>query len=147
MCVTPVCGCALCMCPILLNKSMLLQKEIEERHQELKKEVKNILSLYANVPSKVLDFVDKIQQVGVGYHFEAEIEDILQQTYNDQNFDENHCENLYYNSLRFRLLRQAGFLVSPGIAYLIHVTLLFYFTVHFSCQAVQIILYLLIRRF
>ncbi|KAF5178409.1 Terpene synthase [Thalictrum thalictroides] len=94
----------------------------EERRQELKKEVKSMLSLVANDSFEELDLIDKIQRLGVAYHFEDEIEDILQRTYNEdycQFFDQNGLNNensdLCYVSLRFRLLRQAGFYVSPVV--------------------------------
>lgn len=82
----------------------------EERHSELKKEVKKLL-LAANDPFKELDLVDKIQQLGVGYHYEVEIEELLQRACHYEKFDQ---ADLYHTSLRFRLLRQAGFYVSPG---------------------------------
>ncbi|KAF5204966.1 Valencene synthase [Thalictrum thalictroides] len=89
----------------------------ERRLKELKKEVKNMFSLAAGDSFRELDLIDKIQRHGVAYHFEDEIEHILQRTNNDDYthfFDQNICKNehdvnLYYVSLRFRLLRQAGY--------------------------------------
>ncbi|PIA50806.1 hypothetical protein AQUCO_01200217v1 [Aquilegia coerulea] len=103
-----------------LASSVLIDKE---RHQELKKEVKSLLSLVDADSFQELDLVDKIQRLGVAYHFEDEIENILQQTYNedyskffdDQNGRKNELSDLCYVSLRFRLLRQAGYYVSPVV--------------------------------
>ncbi|KAF5193174.1 Valencene synthase [Thalictrum thalictroides] len=97
----------------------------EWRLKDLKKEVKNMLSLavVAADSFQALDLIDKIQRLGVAYHFKDEIEDILQRTNNDDYshfFDQNirkqeeHVD-LCYVSLRFRLLRQAGYYVSTDV--------------------------------
>lgn len=88
----------------------------EERHRELKNEVRTLL-LAAKEPFKDLDLVDKIQQLGVAYHFEAEIEEILKGAYNNNILDQGDHADLHHISLCFRLLRQAGFYVSPDIFY------------------------------
>ncbi|CAN1266156.1 Probable terpene synthase 3 [Linum perenne] len=54
-----------------------------------------------------LNLVDVIGRLGIGYHFEGEIERLLQQVYVDQ---DGH--DLSTISLRFRLLRQYGYNVS-----------------------------------
>ncbi|CAN1266174.1 Probable terpene synthase 3 [Linum perenne] len=54
-----------------------------------------------------LNLVDVIGRLGIGYHFEGEIERLLQQVYVDQ---DGH--DLLTISLRFRLLRQYGYNVS-----------------------------------
>ncbi|KAF5183632.1 (-)-germacrene D synthase [Thalictrum thalictroides] len=103
------------------SKSHLID---ERRLKELKKEVKNMLSLAAAAADSFqeLYLVDKIQRLGVAYHFKDEIECILQRIYNDdythflidQNIRKDEHVDLYYVSLRFRLLRQAGYYVSTG---------------------------------
>lgn len=97
---------------------MLLQESNENRHNELKQEVKTTLLSAVNNPFQEMDLVDKIQKLGVGYHFRKEIEDILQRSYNDKIYVEDDHADLYYISLRFRLLRQAGYFVSPGNSHL-----------------------------
>ncbi|PIA25896.1 hypothetical protein AQUCO_10400006v1 [Aquilegia coerulea] len=95
----------------------------EERLETLKKKVKSMLSLASVDSFQELDLIDKIQRLGVAYHFEDEIEDVLQRTYNDDytNFfaqnvigKDEHAD-LCYVSLRFRLLRQAGYYVSTDV--------------------------------
>ncbi|PIA25891.1 hypothetical protein AQUCO_10400002v1 [Aquilegia coerulea] len=95
----------------------------ESRLKELKNEVKSILSIAVADSLQELDLIDKIQRLGVAYHFEDEIKDVLQRTYNNDyaHFFDQHILNdhehadLCYVSLRFRLLRQAGYYVSPGV--------------------------------
>jgi len=66
-------------------------------------------------PKERIIYIDAIQQLGVAYHFEEEIEAILQQFYDK--YSESHCvykDDLPYVALRFRILRQHGFFVSSG---------------------------------
>ncbi|PIA38095.1 hypothetical protein AQUCO_02800026v1 [Aquilegia coerulea] len=98
------------------------QKLNEERMKELKEKMKTVLSLATNDPLTELDLVDKIQRLGVAYHFEAEIEAALQRIYdNDINYFINQdivdddCAYLHIVALRFRLLIQAGYYVSPDV--------------------------------
>nr|QLI42760.1 germacrene D synthase [Nigella sativa] len=86
----------------------------EGRHQELKKEVKSMISLAANDPFQQLDLVDKIQRLGVAYHFEHEIQQILETIYNDGTHF-LHSGDLNSTSIWFRLLRQAGHYVSADV--------------------------------
>ena len=63
-----------------------------------------------------LQLVDAIQQLGVAYHFEKEIKDVL--TTINRSKDNTIMEmkdDLYATSLFFRLLREHGFHISPGI--------------------------------
>ncbi|KAF5190157.1 Valencene synthase, partial [Thalictrum thalictroides] len=100
----------------------------ERRLKELKEEVKNMLSLAAAAATdsfQALDLIDKIQRLGFAYHFKDEIENILQRVYNDDDhthffdqndrFKNNNYADLCYISLRFRLLRQAGYYVSTDV--------------------------------
>ncbi|CAI0456491.1 unnamed protein product [Linum tenue] len=63
-----------------------------------------------------LQLIDTIQRLGVGYHFETEIEEALEKVYDKgdglfNNMDDKGTD-LYHATLRFRLLRQHGFPVS-----------------------------------
>ncbi|XP_065879090.1 probable terpene synthase 13 [Euphorbia lathyris] len=65
-----------------------------------------------------LAMVDAIQRLGIDYHFEDEIDEILKREYN--NYHTTNCcfdgFNLHEITLRFRLLRQQGyFLPSAGL--------------------------------
>ncbi|GMY31977.1 (-)-germacrene D synthase [Fagus crenata] len=82
--------------------------------QELKEEVKRMLMAPTEKPLEKLDLIDKIQRLGVSYHFESEINEILQKMHNNppecNNGDSD--EHLYTIALWFRLLRQQGYNVS-----------------------------------
>jgi (-)-germacrene D synthase len=85
--------------------------------QELKEEVKRMLMAPTEKPLEKLDLIDKIQRLGVSYHFESEINEILQKMHNNppecNNGDSD--EHLYTIALWFRLLRQQGYNVSCGM--------------------------------
>ncbi|KAE8674428.1 putative Delta-cadinene synthase isozyme A [Hibiscus syriacus] len=60
-------------------------------------------------PSQKVHVIDAVQRLGVAYHFEKEIEEVLQII--------NHAQvddDLYTTSVRFRLLREYGFNVHCG---------------------------------
>ena len=66
-------------------------------------------------PLKQLELIDTIQRLGISYHFENEIKNVLKRTYEKSNEnDDSEKNNLYATSLKFRLLRQHGFNVSQG---------------------------------
>lgn len=101
----------------------LQEKNIEAERlvQELKENVKRMI--LAPTPCKhsdKLDLVDTIQRLGVSYHFEDEIDEVLQQIRKDsydgshqhQGSDDDH--NLHAAALYFRLLRQQGYDISCG---------------------------------
>ncbi|KAF5191164.1 (-)-germacrene D synthase [Thalictrum thalictroides] len=91
----------------------------EERIKELKKEVKSMLSLATNDPFEELDLIEKLQRLGISYHFEAVINDSLQRIHHAatifSNLEVDVCTHLYAVALRFRILRQAGYYVSPDV--------------------------------
>ncbi|KAF9666910.1 hypothetical protein SADUNF_Sadunf16G0277800 [Salix dunnii] len=55
-------------------------------HKKLKEEVKRELMANISKPSQTLDFIDAIQRLGISYHFEVEIDEILREMYN------SHCD-------------------------------------------------------
>ena len=60
-------------------------------------------------------YIDEIERLGLAYHFEAKIEIILREFHENYNCKNGLYEdNLYYVSIRFRLLRQHGFYASSG---------------------------------
>lgn len=67
-------------------------------------------------PLKQLELIDMLQRLGISYHFENEIKNVLKTTY-DTSYEKEHWKNnnLYATSLEFRLLRQHGFNLSQGI--------------------------------
>ncbi|KAL5710844.1 hypothetical protein ACHQM5_021358 [Ranunculus cassubicifolius] len=98
----------------ICNSNLKAERVGEGRLEQLKKEVKNIFFISRNNPTKELELIDKMQQLGVAYHFEAEIQDRLQAIYNDNHISED-CTDLYVVALRFRLLREAGYYVSSDV--------------------------------
>lgn len=84
-----------------------------------------------NKPTQTkLDLIDDIQRLGVSYHFESEIDEILQKMHEanqdcDLGDDEN-VQELYYISLQFRLLRQSGYKISAGKSFFSPITLVQY---------------------
>jgi len=68
-------------------------------------------------PSQKLNLIDRIQRLGLAYHFEHEIDEQLEQIH--RSYFEFHCEdnnnNLHTIALLFRLLRQQGYNVSCGM--------------------------------
>ena len=66
-------------------------------------------------PRERIIYIDAIERLGVAYHFEQEIEAIVQQFYDKySSHDGLYEQDLHYISLRFRILRQHGFSVSCG---------------------------------
>ncbi|PRQ18824.1 putative lyase [Rosa chinensis] len=84
--------------------------EANQSIQELKEEVKRVLM--SSPPSQRLELIDYIQRLGVSYHFENEIYQLLQQNYNQYSSYYDDDDDLHTVALRFRLLRQQGFKVS-----------------------------------
>ncbi|KFK32674.1 hypothetical protein AALP_AA6G274100 [Arabis alpina] len=62
-----------------------------------------------------LELIDKLQKLGVSYHFEQEIKNILMGIYHKDVREYNEKEDLHATALKFRLLREHGFNVSEGI--------------------------------
>ncbi|CAL1352342.1 unnamed protein product [Linum trigynum] len=78
--------------------------------EALKENVKAMLS--APTPEK-LRLIDVVERLGIGYHFEEEIEEQLQEIHHHPN--NNIDEDLFTIALRFRLLRQHGYNVPSDV--------------------------------
>ncbi|KAB1227455.1 (-)-germacrene D synthase [Morella rubra] len=89
-------------------------EKIKLQVQELKEKVRRMLMAPVDKPLEKLNLIDTIQRMGVGYHFENEIEDILQELHKAPHGHEFDGD-LHFISLRFRLLRQQGYFVSCDI--------------------------------
>ncbi|KAH1143100.1 hypothetical protein AAZX31_12G130900 [Glycine max] len=89
--------------------------------QILKEHVRKILvSPINNNLSFKLNFIDTIQRLGVSYHFEQEIDELLLQIYDISTKDNNiigHDDDLQQLALLFRLLRQRGYRISSNVFY------------------------------
>ncbi|KAG6637481.1 (-)-germacrene D synthase-like [Carya illinoinensis] len=81
--------------------------------EELKENVMTMLTAPIEKPSQKLILVDAIQRLGVSYHFDNEIQEILQQLQKTHESDDpEYNDDLYSVALLFRLLRQDGYYVS-----------------------------------
>ena len=87
--------------------------------RELKEEVRRKLLGIAKDYKERLILIDVVEQLGIAYHFEDEIEANLQHIYNYSNPNDQHEDDLHFVSLRFRLLRQHGFFASSGVILII----------------------------
>ncbi|CAA2961961.1 (-)-germacrene D synthase [Olea europaea subsp. europaea] len=88
----------------------------EQERQKLKDEVKMLLAAAPDGSVYKLDLIDAIQRLGVGYHFEIEIEKSLKYIYETYHESYNKQNNdLRAIALRFRLFRQQGYYVSCDV--------------------------------
>ncbi|CAI0456618.1 unnamed protein product [Linum tenue] len=96
----------------------------QPKHEVLKQEVRKMVIDYdvksGDSESHIADklrLIDAVQRLGVGYHFEKEIGEVLERVddLGDDLFSNigDKGSDLYHAALRFRLLRQQGFPVSP----------------------------------
>nr|AKA94109.1 beta-caryophyllene synthase [Ocimum kilimandscharicum] len=76
----------------------------KEEHERQKEGVRNLLTQTPDDSSLKLQLIDSIQRLGVGYHFEKEIQESLKFIYHHTK--DHHLRIL---ALRFRLMRQQGF--------------------------------------
>ncbi|KAK4438098.1 (-)-alpha-terpineol synthase [Sesamum alatum] len=89
------------------------------RASELKVQVKKMLVEKEMSSVEELEVVDDLQRLGISYHFEDEINQILACVY-DQKYGKNISQgikerDLYSTALEFRLLRQHGFNVPQEV--------------------------------
>lgn len=94
-----------------------MEDDMIEEVQQLKEEVRKMLVAVVENPIDKLKLVDSIQKLGVFYHFEKEIDQVLEEIYvafksslNNQSSD----EDLNTVALLFRLLRQQGYKIPCG---------------------------------
>jgi hypothetical protein len=84
---------------------------LQERADELKEEVRKVIKSATDTFER-MNLIDTIGRLGIGYHFEKEINEVLT-SLNDAKFGSNN-KLIHEVALRFRLLRQHGFHVSAG---------------------------------
>ncbi|XP_047983103.1 gamma-cadinene synthase-like isoform X2 [Salvia hispanica] len=87
-----------------------VQEKYSEAMEALKKEIGSMLM--AAESTKLMILIDRIERLGVAYHFEYEIEEKLKQIY-DSEEEENY--DVFTTALRFRLLRQHQYPVSCDV--------------------------------
>ncbi|KAL0422436.1 UNVERIFIED_CONTAM: (R)-limonene synthase [Sesamum latifolium] len=91
-----------------------------KRVSELKVVVKKMLAHEKEVSSvgELLEVIDELQKLGISYHFEDEINQILASVYDHKyavGKNNSKERDLYTTALAFRLLRQHGFIVPQEI--------------------------------
>ncbi|KAI3456990.1 hypothetical protein Pfo_013653 [Paulownia fortunei] len=85
--------------------------------EELERQKEMVMNLLAQTPDNSLhkiELIDAIQQIGVGYHFEKEIDKSLRHIHETYEYS-NKDNDLRVVALRFRLLRQQGYYVSCDV--------------------------------
>ncbi|XP_065049780.1 alpha-humulene synthase-like [Musa acuminata AAA Group] len=99
---------------ILQAQSSPSTQECDERMQERAAELmEQVRSMFKDTTDilQTMDLVDSIQLLGLSYHFEKEISEALNRVH-DADFNDH---GLYNTALRFRLLRQQGYHVTPDV--------------------------------
>ncbi|CAK9321897.1 unnamed protein product [Citrullus colocynthis] len=85
--------------------------------EKLKEEIRTMVVASVGNPLEKLKLVDSIQRLGVSYHFENEIDQVLEHIYMSYSilFTKDSDEDLHTTALLFRLLRQQGYKISCDI--------------------------------
>nr|QEV81846.1 terpene synthase 7 [Prunella vulgaris] len=89
-----------------------VQQNLTKEIESLKKEIRSVLM--AATSTKLLILIDKLERLGLSYHFDTEIEDKLKQVCASTK-DEETDDDLFTTALRFRLLRQHRCSVSCNV--------------------------------
>ncbi|CAI0374733.1 unnamed protein product [Linum tenue] len=90
----------------------------DDQQRELLENVKAmLLSAAPTTTSEKLKLIDVVERLGIGYHFEEEIEEQLRQIYHHGNHHPNNVDDddLFTVALHFRLLRQHGYNVPSDV--------------------------------
>ncbi|KAJ7965054.1 Pinene synthase [Quillaja saponaria] len=98
-----------------LNSEYAVEESYGRKHDKLKREVRMMLKQVVN-PIDQLDLIDVLQRLGLSYHFQEEITEILDKVYHNNivsGKDKQTQKNLHTSALEFRLLRQHGYNASP----------------------------------
>ena len=82
----------------------------EDRARKMEDEVKWMIHEKSSEPLAVLEFIDDIQRLGLGYRFEKDIKISLDKILSL----EMEGGSLHHTALRFRILKQHGYKVSQG---------------------------------
>jgi (-)-germacrene D synthase len=92
-------------------------KKLVAQIETLKSNVRDMLVSKTEKPSVKIHLIDSICRLGLSYHFEHEIEQVLQHIHNNyvENGELTIEDNICSLAVLFRLLRQHGFHVLPGI--------------------------------
>ncbi|XP_058194738.1 (3S,6E)-nerolidol synthase 1-like [Rhododendron vialii] len=90
--------------------------EFYVKHEQKVKEVRSVLRKVGENPLEGLVMIDTLQRLSIDYHFQEEIEALLQKQYMESTISNGYPEfDLYEVSTRFRLLRQEGYNVPADV--------------------------------
>jgi hypothetical protein len=103
----------------MFNILQELDQNIETQIETLKYDVRKMLVSKSEIekPMEKVHLIDSICRLGLSYHFEHEIEQVLQHIHNNyvENGEITIQDNLCSLAMLFRLLRQQGLHISPSI--------------------------------
>ncbi|KAL5804320.1 hypothetical protein ACOSQ3_031120 [Xanthoceras sorbifolium] len=93
---------------------------VNENILKLKEEIKRMLMAPDIKPVQKLDLIDAIQRLGISYHFETEVDEILEKIHKNHHVSgsdlrDDNDDDLHSISLQFRLLRQHGHKMSSDV--------------------------------
>ncbi|KAI4333792.1 hypothetical protein L6164_018554 [Bauhinia variegata] len=99
------------------SQSMEADDAMKEQITGLEEKVSKMLLPATDKPLLKLNLIDSIQRLGVCYHFEREIDQVLQEIHKNFVYDGKITldEDIHFLSLFFRLLRQQGYRISPDV--------------------------------
>ncbi|KAL0459216.1 UNVERIFIED_CONTAM: Gamma-cadinene synthase [Sesamum latifolium] len=90
-----------------------VQEKYVEAIEELKQEARSMLMSKESTTAEKLILIDTLERLGVGYHFEQEIEDQLQEIFRFQSQDKDY--DLFTTAVQFRVLRQHRYSISCNV--------------------------------
>ncbi|KAJ4718978.1 Valencene synthase [Melia azedarach] len=97
------------------NDSMKIEPAAREEYEELKQDVRRLITANTDEQVKKLQLIDTVQCLGVAYLFEKEIEDELEKIHDHLYIDSDNVYDVYTVSLAFRLMRQQGIKISCDV--------------------------------
>lgn len=101
---------------------LLLQEEkYVKQVDELKDDAKLLIHADTETPLAKLELLDSVQRLGLKHLLKKDIKQAVDAIYNNS-VDAWLSDDLYSTALRFRILREHGYTVSPGLQMLHFVT-------------------------
>ncbi|KAJ4840101.1 hypothetical protein Tsubulata_024911 [Turnera subulata] len=97
------------------SQDKMLISAWSEQVEVLKEEVRKMLTEDADDTLERPKLIDAVLRLGIGYHFEKEIEEALEHTHKWHHQCSGDHQDLVTVALRFRLLRQHGYYVSSDV--------------------------------
>nr|XP_009764783.1 PREDICTED: viridiflorene synthase-like [Nicotiana sylvestris] len=84
--------------------------------ETMKEKTRSMLLACGKTVYEKLNLIDIIERLGIAYHFEKQIDNMLYHIHNaDPDFEGHEYNDLYICALQFRMLRQHGYNISPGV--------------------------------